>query len=307
MSRPAQDPGTLIGYACSLAGDPPLDDLVRQLEAAGCARVFTDELPDRKAGRPELGSCLDELGDGDVLVVVSLDQLSGSLRGLISTVAGLRERRAGFRSLQEALDTTVPGGHHAFGVFTGLAQFNHGIRAAETRAGLVRAGKQGRRPGRPRALDGNGIRRARDLLAQPGATVTSVAVEMGLARQTIYNHLEEITGSPQPVKVMLSSHMARPGRQALVAVRLADLRGPVSGQLELPLRVFWSGPGVFNLDDLAQLRLAYENVLREAISAEELALLNGAKLAEVWPDLFLPKGVRRAWEEQHAVLRQEAA
>lgn len=91
----------------------------------------------------------------------------------------------------------------------------------------------------------------------------------------------------------------------LVAARLADLRGPARGTVELPLRLFWSAPDrTFDLDDLDMLRSMYEKVLREAARAGDLsAYLNSDRLVEVWPDLFLPKDVRAAWEEQHPVLR----
>ena len=51
----------------------------------------------------------------------------------------------------------------------------------------------------------------------------------------------------------------------------------------------------------------YQVVLREAIRAEELtSYVKRDKLIAVWPDLYLPKGVRWAWEERHPVLRAAA-
>jgi len=101
------------------------------------------------------------------------------------------------------------------------------------------------------------------------------------------------------------AYEARPGRAALVAARLADLAGPVHGVVELPLRLFWSGPDrTFDLDQPSMLRALYETVLREASRPDDLTrYLNGEALVAVWPELFLPKGVRRAWEEQHPELR----
>jgi hypothetical protein len=76
----------------------------------------------------------------------------------------------------------------------------------------------------------------------------------------------------------------------------------------LPLRLFWSPPGrVFDLDDPFMLRPMYQVVLRKATLAEELtAYLNCGRLLAVWRDLCLPKGMRRAWEEVHPVLRSVA-
>jgi hypothetical protein len=95
----------------------------------------------------------------------------------------------------------------------------------------------------------------------------------------------------------------------LVAADLADLRGPAEGVVELPLRLFWSAPDRrFDLGDLDMLRSMYEKVLRDAIRMDELTTyLNGGRLAAVWPGLFLPRDVRRAWEDQHPVLRRAAA
>jgi hypothetical protein len=94
----------------------------------------------------------------------------------------------------------------------------------------------------------------------------------------------------------------------LVAADLADLRGPVSGVAELPLRLFWCADRTFDLDDPGMLRWMYQNVLREATRAEDLtSFLNGDTLVDVWPGLVLPKGVRQAWEDRHPVLRAVAA
>ena len=104
-------------------------------------------------------------------------------------------------------------------------------------------------------------------------------------------------------------YQSRPGRRVLVTTNLADLRGPVQGTVVLPLRLYWSPAGrVFDLNDPYMLRTMYEVVLQESVQADELASwLNGDKLAGVWPQLWLPKGVRRAWEEYHPQLRAAAA
>jgi hypothetical protein len=86
---------------------------------------------------------------------------------------------------------------------------------------------------------------------------------------------------------------------------MADLAGPVHGVVEMPLRLFWSAPDrTFDLDQPSMLRALYETVLREASRPDDLSsYLNGETLVAVWPELFLPKGVRRAWEDQHPELR----
>jgi hypothetical protein len=97
----------------------------------------------------------------------------------------------------------------------------------------------------------------------------------------------------------------RPGRPALVADSLAGLRGPDHGVVELPLRLFWSAPGhAFDLDQPSMAQAMYEAVLREASRPEDLtSYLNGDLLVATWPELYLPAGLRRAWEDRHPALR----
>jgi hypothetical protein len=102
-------------------------------------------------------------------------------------------------------------------------------------------------------------------------------------------------------------YQARPGRDALVAGDLADLRGPTTGTVELPLRLFWYPDRTFDLDEPGMLRWVYQTVLREAARPEDLAAyLDGGTLVAVWRDLALPRGVRRAWEDRHPALRAAA-
>jgi DNA invertase Pin-like site-specific DNA recombinase len=54
---------------------------------------------------------------------MTLDRLGRSLRNLIEPVAALDERKVGFRSFQEAMDTSSSGGKLIFHVFRALAEF----------------------------------------------------------------------------------------------------------------------------------------------------------------------------------------
>lgn len=106
-----------------------------------------------------------------------------------------------------------------------------------------------------------------------------------------------------------TQYPARPGRRVIVVTDLADLRGPAHGTVTLPLWLYWSPPGrVFDLDDPYMLRSMYQTMLGEAARPEDLTShLDRDALIAVWPDLYLPKGVRRAWEEHHPVLRAARA
>jgi hypothetical protein len=83
-----------------------------------------------------------------------------------------------------------------------------------------------------------------------------------------------------------------------VPADLSCLRGPTTGRVTLPHRLYWSGSGgprTLDLTDPAERRLLYRIVLTEGTEADVCHLLNAATLRELWPDLWLSPHVRDAW------------
>ncbi|MDX2709462.1 recombinase family protein [Streptomyces sp. PA03-6a] len=183
-----------MGYARVSTKGQLLDRQIHALNTAGCIRIFSDKKSGKNAEREELWKALDYLREGDTLVVPSLDRLGRSIQDLIAIVSGLRKRGIGFTSLHEALDTTTPGGRLVFHVFAALAEFIRELIVQGTNEGLDAARARGARLGRPPALTDEQVRHARDLLARPENTVTSIAKLLGVSRNTIYNYLPELKG-----------------------------------------------------------------------------------------------------------------
>lgn len=68
------------------------------------------------------------------------------------------------------------------------------------------------------------------------------------------------------------------------------------GTVALPLHIRWSGPAVrYDLEDPADLRRVYEQVLREGTPKDIQEFIDVERLPEMWDDLVLPPGVRRRW------------
>lgn len=96
----------LIGYARVSATKQDTAVQTAALKAADRERIFREKASGGRWDRPELQKLLDQLRDGDVLVVWKLDRLSRSLRDVLTIMERLGEARAGFRCLTEAIDTT---------------------------------------------------------------------------------------------------------------------------------------------------------------------------------------------------------
>lgn len=97
-------------------------------------------------------------------------------------------------------------------------------------------------------------------------------------------------------------------RAIVVIASLADLRGPTDGVQRLPLHLDSSAPTSYDFGDPHRRALAYRAVLIEATTEQDLQTwLNRAALLEAWPDLYLPRAVRGAWEDRHPELAIKGA
>lgn len=65
----------------------------------------------------------------------------------------------------------------------------------------------------------------------------------------------------------------------------------------LPLWLNWSDPGrEFRLADRSDRARVYEIVLRAGTPDDVLTYVDGALLADLWPELVLPRELRAAWD-----------
>ena len=64
--------------------------------------MFREVASGAKIDRAQLRRLLDQLDDGDVVMVTRLDRLARSTRDLLNSLAAITEKKAGFRSLGDA-------------------------------------------------------------------------------------------------------------------------------------------------------------------------------------------------------------
>src|SRR6266550_561356 len=141
----------LIGYARVSTQDQTVNLQKDALEKIGCAKIFTDIISGATTERQGLDEALSYVREGDTLVVWKLDRLGRSLKHLIETITNLNNRKIGFKSLTENIDTTTSGGKLIFHFFGALAEFERDLIRERTNAGLQAARARGRKGGRPKA------------------------------------------------------------------------------------------------------------------------------------------------------------
>jgi DNA invertase Pin-like site-specific DNA recombinase len=175
----------LIGYARVSTQDQNLELQRDALRKAGCKRILEEKASGARTDRDGLQQALEQLREGDTLVVWKLDRLGRSVKNLVFLVADLQQRGVQVRSLTDAIDTATPAGRFFFHVMASLAEMERDLAIERTRAGLAAAKRLGRTGGRRRRMTESKVSSARKLLAS-GVPPRDVAANLGVSVPTLY-------------------------------------------------------------------------------------------------------------------------
>ena len=185
-----------IGYARVSARTQDHQLQLDALAAAGCRDVVV-ETASTRAERPKLRATLATLKPGDTLVIYKPDRIARSMKELLV----LLEDQLHAREINLHILTGICAGLHRpsgatiadkmlFMVAAMAAEMERELIRERTLDGLAAAHAQGRRGGRPAALDTDTLtvalaRRAR------GESVTAIAAHLSIGRSTLYRALGE--------------------------------------------------------------------------------------------------------------------
>ena len=181
-----------IGYARVSTKDQNLDLQLDALTKAGCEKIYREKVSGAGKERPELQKMLENIREGDVIVIWKLDRLGRSLRHLVEIVNDLMIKKVGLQSLNDPIDTTTPQGRLAFNLFGALAEFEREIIRERTRAGLEAARARGRQGGRPKGLSDKAQQKAmvaETLYKEQKLTVQQIAEQLHISKATLYSYL----------------------------------------------------------------------------------------------------------------------
>jgi len=181
----------IIGYCRVSTIEQNLDRQIDAMKESGVEKIFTEKATGKKSDRPELMRMMDQLRDGDIVIVSELTRLSRSTKDLFAIVEQIQSRGANIRSLKETwLDTTTPHGKLMFTIFAGLSQFEADLTAQRTRDGLAAARARGRLGGRPR-VDSDKSSMAIKMYHSGEFTMEQICKNCSIGKSTLYRLLQE--------------------------------------------------------------------------------------------------------------------
>ncbi|MBB1499148.1 recombinase family protein [Paracoccus sp. MC1862] len=184
------------------------ENQILEIAAAGFAvepqRVVSETVSGSEAiaRRAGFSRLLNRMERGDVLVVTRLDRMGRDAMDVSATVARLAGMGVRVHCLAlGGVDLTSSAGRMTMGVINAVAQFERDLLVERTQSGLARARAQGKRLGRPHALDPTARAAVLEGLAR-GESLSSLARRHGTSCQTVMRLRDAVQGKVGDARCM---------------------------------------------------------------------------------------------------------
>ncbi len=178
------------------------ENQVQEVKSAGfdvqASRVVEETISGSIAAteRPGFQKLLERMESGDVLIVTKLDRLGRNAMDVRQTVEQLAATGIRVHCLAlGGVDLTSAAGKMTMQVLGAVAEFERDLLIERTQAGLSRAKKEGKRLGRPEALD---TTRSVLTLKEQGCSQSETAGKLGIGIATVKRHWNKVMVVSKP-------------------------------------------------------------------------------------------------------------
>lgn len=185
----------LVGYARVSTEQQNLDRQIDMIISYGVDKrnIYKEKITGIKSNREQLNKMIDELQEGDVVIIADLTRISRSTKDLLNIVDNIKSKGASIKSLKDTwLDTTTDNPYNDFllTVMSGLSQLERDLISARTKEGLASAKARGREGGRPNKR--NEKADVVEMLYKDGYKITDIVKKTDLSRASVYRILNDI-------------------------------------------------------------------------------------------------------------------
>ena len=189
-----------VGYARTSTAEQiaGFEAQIRDLLAAGCKKIFQEQLSSVDAKREKLEQALEFCREEDALVVTKIDRLARSIKDLCNIEERLKAKGVALVILNPSMDTSTPSGRLTFNIFGSVAQFEREIMLERQREGVAKAKDDGKYLGRAPTARAK-REEILSLIEARELNITEIAKKVGIDRRSIYRILKDVKeGKPIP-------------------------------------------------------------------------------------------------------------
>ncbi|MFS8371265.1 recombinase family protein [Acetobacter indonesiensis] len=182
-----------IGYARTSTTEQVagIEAQVRDLKAAGCEKVFEEQVSGASSNRPQLAAALDQMRTGDVLVVMKPDRLARSTADLLGYVEKIKAKGCHLivQSMGgQTLDTSNSTSKLMLTMLAAVAEFERDLMKERQAEGIAKAKTEGKYQGRKPTARTQAAEVCK--LHQQGIRPTVIAKKLGIGRSSVYRCLD---------------------------------------------------------------------------------------------------------------------
>jgi len=185
----------LVGYARVSTENQKLDRQLDMLIEYGVDKrnIYQEKITGTKSDRPQMNKMVEDLQEGDIVVIADLTRVSRSTRDLLTIVDKIKNKGASIKSIKDTwLDTTSDNPYNQFllTVMSSMSQLERDLISSRVKDGLKSAKARGRNGGRP--SERNEKSDLVEMLHKENYKIVDIVKKTGLSRSTVYRVLEDL-------------------------------------------------------------------------------------------------------------------
>ena len=172
--------------------DQNTDRQEEQAKQVNAEKVFTDKASGKNRDRNALKEMLNFVREGDIVYCSDISRIARNTRDLLDIIEELKNKKVGFVSLKESIDTTTPQGQFMLTVFGALYTLEREAILQRQAEGIAIAKAQGKYKGRqPMKIDRNKFDKACEEWRAGKRSAMSIMKEFNMSSPTFYKKVNE--------------------------------------------------------------------------------------------------------------------
>ncbi|WLR44404.1 recombinase family protein (plasmid) [Bacillus carboniphilus] len=184
----------IYGYARVSAKDQNLDSQIEKLKEYGVDEIVSEKVSGVSKKKQQLDDLIENLTNGDTLVITRMDRLGRSTVQLLQLVESLQEQDIHFVILNLGIDTRTPTGKFFLTVMAAFSELDREMIKEKQRAGIELAKQKGKYRGRLKKYHKNhaGMNHAIELRKTTDKTVKEICSITGVSQAAFYRKWREL-------------------------------------------------------------------------------------------------------------------
>jgi DNA invertase Pin-like site-specific DNA recombinase len=180
----------IYGYCRVSTKEQNLDTQIEKLKSYKCDYIIEEKHTGSTMKRPQLEALLQELQEGDKLIITRMDRLGRNTKQLLELVEELAERNIILFIIELGMEVTNRNGKLFLTILSALAENERELLAEKRTAGIKNAKEKGVKLGR-KGKSNKLVEHAIELWLQNEKTIKQIEEATGVSKSILYREIQK--------------------------------------------------------------------------------------------------------------------